>query len=188
MLFRSKEEEEKKEPTKKLVKEKAPDGPEPVLFFTGNEALNANREFSNMFEAPMQIDGVTFQTVEHYFQWSKAKMFGDAEIEKKIMKTPSPKSVKAYGKKVKNFKKEEWEEKKDGIMKTAVRAKFTQHPELRAKLLATKDAPLGEANPRDKYWGIGTGADTAKAKVPSKWPGKNKLGEILMELRKELSE
>ena len=182
------EEKEKKEPKKKLTKEKMPDGPEPILFFTGNESLNANREFSNMFEAPMQIDGITFQTVEHYFQWSKAKMFGDAEIENKIMKTPSPKSVKAYGKKVKNFKKEEWEEKKDTIMKTAVRAKFTQHPELRKKLLDTKDAPLGEANPRDKYWGIGTGADTAKAKVPSKWPGKNKLGEILMELRKELSE
>jgi ribA/ribD-fused uncharacterized protein len=181
------EPEEKKE-TKKLAKEKAPEGPEPVLFFTGNEALNANKEFSNMFEAPIQIDGITFQTVEHYFQWSKAKMFGDADVEKKIMKTPSPKSVKAYGRKVKGFKEDEWTEKKDGIMKTAVRAKFTQHPELRKKLLDTKDAPLGEANPRDKYWGIGTGADTAKAKVPSKWPGKNKLGEMLMELRKELSE
>ena len=190
-------EEEKKEPEekkekkvvkKKLIKVAVEEGPEPVLFFMGNEALSANKEFSNMFEAPMQIDGITFPTVEHYYQWSKAKAFGDADIEKKIMKTSSPKSVKAYGRKVKNFKKEEWDEKKDSIMKTALRAKFTQHPELRKKLLDTKTAPLGEANPRDKYWGIATGADTAKAKVPSKWPGKNKMGELLMELRKELAE
>ncbi len=187
-------EPEAKKPRKRIVKVKVEpaaaveEGPEPVLFFMGNEALSANKQFSNMFEAPMQIDGVTFPTVEHYFQWSKAKLFGDADIEAKIMKSPSPKSVKAYGRKVKNFKPADWEQRKDIVMKTAIRAKFTQHPELRKKLLDTKDAPLGEANPRDKYWGIGTGADTTKANAPSKWPGKNKMGEFLMELRKELSE
>jgi predicted NAD-dependent protein-ADP-ribosyltransferase YbiA (DUF1768 family) len=42
-----------------------------------------------MHEAPFQIDGVTFPTVEHYFQWMKAKTFGDAEIEVKILKNKS---------------------------------------------------------------------------------------------------
>ena len=46
-----------------------------------------------MHEAPFQIEGVTFPTVEHYFQWSKARQFGDAAAQGKILKTTSPKSV-----------------------------------------------------------------------------------------------
>ncbi len=179
-----KKEEEKPKPKKRVLKVKVAEeeGPEPVLF-----TPETNKEFSNSYEASMQIDGITFPTVEHYVQWSKAKQFGDADAEKKIMKTPSAKSVKTYGDKVKDFKEDEWNEKRDAIMRTALRAKFTQHPDLRAKLLETKNAPLGEANAREKYWSIGTGADTAKAKIPSKWPGENKLGKMLMELRTELS-
>ena len=104
------------------------------------------------------------------------------------MKTASSKSVLAYGKKIKNFEETAWAEKSEGVMRTALKAKFTQHPELRKKLLDTKERPIGEADPRDKEWSIGTGADTAKAKNPEKWPGKNKLGKLLMELRGELKE
>lgn len=176
-------------PKRKVIKAKVEkELPESVLFFSGNAALDENKYLSNMYEAPIQVDGITFPTVEHYFQWSKAKMFGDAEMEKKILKTPSPKSVKTFGKKVKDFKEEEWTAKKDNVMRIAVKAKFTQHPELRKKLQETGDKRIGEANPRDKYWGIGTGADTSKAKDPSKWPGKNVLGKILEEIRTELKE
>jgi ribA/ribD-fused uncharacterized protein len=163
----------------KLVAE----GPEPVLF---SSELAEFKEFSADFDAPMQVDGITFPTVQHYLQWSKAKQFGDAEAQAKIMKTASPKSVKTYGDKVKNAKEDEWAEKRDQVMAIALKAKFMQHPELKAKLLSTNDRPIGEANARDKYWGIGTGADTAKAKIPSKWPGKNRLGQLLMDLRTEL--
>ena len=160
-------------------------GPEPVLFSTD---LPDFKEFSTGYDAPMQIDGVTFSTVEHYLQWSKAKQFGDAEAQAKIMKTASAKSVKSYGDKVKDVKEDEWAEKRDAVMATALKAKFMQHPELKAKLLSTDDRPIGEANARDKYWSIGTGAETSKAKVPSKWPGKNRLGHLLMDLRRELKE
>ncbi len=183
--------EEPKPKKKRVLKAKVPKeepGEEPVFFFSGNPALNETKVFSNMHEAPVQIDGVTFPTVEHYFQWSKAKMFGDAEIQTKIMKTPSPKSVKAYGKKVKNFDAEAWNEKKDSIMRTAVKAKLMQHPDILKKLRETGSRPIAEADPRGKYWGIGTSADTSKAKDVSRWPGQNKMGKILMELRDELKE
>ncbi len=179
----------KEKPKRKRIAKKEPEpGEEPVLFFAGNESLVEFKEFSNQHDAPMQIDGMTFPTVEHYYQWSKAKQFGDADAEKKILKTTSAKSVKAYGKKVKNYDEAAWNEKKDQVMKVALKAKFMQHPELRTKLLSTGTRPIGEADPRDKEWGIGTGADTAKAKIPAKWPGKNKLGALLMELRTELKE
>ena len=68
-------------------------------------------------------------------------------------------------------------------MEKAIRAKFVQHPELRKELQATGDKLIGEADPRDTYWGIGTSMDLEKAKFPSKWRGQNKLGKILMALR-----
>ena len=68
------------------------------------------------------------------------------------------------------------------------RDRFIQHPDLKTKLLETGKRPIGEASARDKYWGIGTSADTTKANDPSKWPGKNVLGKMLMELRTELTQ
>jgi ribA/ribD-fused uncharacterized protein len=173
---------------KKTLKVVAKTGEEPVLFFGADEGKGEWRVLSNMYEAPFQVDSVTFPTVEHYFQWSKATQFGDGAIADKILKTPSAKSVKALGKKVKDFVKEEWEKTKDGVMRKAVKSKFIQHPDLKAKLLETGTRRIGEASARDKYWGIGTSADTAKANDPTKWPGKNVMGTILTELRTELGD
>lgn len=40
----------------------------------------------------------------------------------------------------------DWEDVKDGIMEEAIRAKFTQNPELAKKLVATGDVLLMESN------------------------------------------
>lgn len=186
-----KKEEEEPKKKKRVLKAKLPkeeEGEPPVFFFAGNPALNEFKEFSNMYEAPIQVDGTTFPTVEHYFQWAKARQFGDAAAQTKILKTASPKSVKSYGKKVVGFDEEAWNETKDQVMRTAVKAKLMQHPAILAKLRETGTRPIAEADPRGKYWGIGTSADTSKAKSPDRWPGKNKMGQILMELRGELKE
>jgi ribA/ribD-fused uncharacterized protein len=183
---------EGEKPKKRVLKAKVPKeaepGQEPVFFFSGNPALNEFKEFSNMFEAPFQVEGQTFPTVEHYFQWSKARTFGDSATQEKILKTSSPKSVKALGKKATGFRAEDWDEKKDQVMAIALKAKFMQHPELLKKLRETGTRRIAEADPRGKYWGIGTSAETSKAKDPERWPGKNKMGSLLEALRSELKE
>ena len=171
----------------------------PVFFFMGNESLGEYKFLSNMYVAPFEIDGITYPTVEHYFQWSKAKLFKDEEIATKILTPPKgkpyteAKSVKAYGRKVKNFDGTQWDGLapgrgfKDEVMQKALRAKFT-HPkntEMLEKLLATKDRVIAEANPRDSYWGIGTSPDTAPAQKGT-WKGQNWMGKLLMALRSEL--
>jgi ribA/ribD-fused uncharacterized protein len=173
-------------PKKKIIKKVVESGPEPALFTGGDEGKGEWRMLSNMYVAPTQMDSITFPTVEHYFQWMKAKTFGDGESAQKILKTASAKAVKSLGKKVKDFKAEEWDAKKDAIMTAAIRAKVFQHPDIRDKLKQTGVRPIGEASARDKYWAIGTSEETSKAKDPSKWPGKNVLGKIWMDLRKEL--
>jgi ribA/ribD-fused uncharacterized protein len=178
------------EPKKKTLKVKVPkeDLPEPVFFFAGNPALSEFKVFTVEHEAPLQIDGITFPTVEHYYQWSKAKQFGDAAAQAKILKTPSAKSVKAIGRKVTPFDEAQWKDRKDTVMRAALRAKLMQHPEILKTLRDTGDRPLAEADPRSKYWGIGTSSDTSKAKDPARWPGQNRLGKLLEELRTELKE
>lgn len=161
---------------------------EPVFFFAGNPALNETKEFSNMFEAPIQVEGITFPTVEHYYQWAKAKQFGDAAAQAKLLKTASPKTAKTIGKKVVGFDEAQWDERKDSVMRVAVKAKLMQHPAILKKLMDTGTRLIGEADPRGKYWGIGTSSETSFAKNPERWKGKNVLGKILMELRTELKE
>jgi len=157
--------------------------PEIVFFFSGNPALNEYKEFSNTHEAPIQIGGITFPTVEHYYQWSKAKQFGDEDIATKILKTPSAKSVKALGEKVNGYDEEAWNEKRRQVMLTALNAKFSQHPDLLKKLDSTGTKTIAEANPRDKYWSIGTSAETSFAKDPNRWKGQNMMGKMLEDVR-----
>ena len=178
---------EEEKPKKRKLRKGGEDEPEPVLFFGADESKGPHRNFSNMSEHPIDVDGEKFPTVEHYVQAMKSKEFKDDEIYNKIIKAKTPKAVKAMGQKVKNFVKEVWDEKRDAITRKGVRAKFTQHPELRKQLQETGDKIIGEADPRDTYWGIGTGIESDKAKKPSKWRGQNKMGKMLMELRTEFN-
>lgn len=69
----------------------------------------------------------------------------------------------------------DWEIVKLQVMREALRAKFTQHLDLRAALLATGDALLVEHTANDRFWGDGGDGK-----------GKNWLGKLLMELREAL--
>jgi ribA/ribD-fused uncharacterized protein len=155
-----------------------------ILFFFSKEP--ENKELSNFYETNFKIDGVEYKSAEHAFEAIKAKTFGDDETFEKILKAKSAQSAKSFGNKVKEFKEETWAEKQDEVMKSVVRAKFTQNLELRKKLLETEDKLLANADSRDKYWGIGTSANTSIAKDPKKWKGENKLGKMLEELRTQM--
>lgn len=169
--------------TKTLKKEETKVSEEPILFFGADESKGEYRHFSNMSQHSITIDDVEYKTVEHYFQSMKAREFEDEEMYRKIVATKTPKSAKAIGRKVSNFKPEVWDKKKDEVMEKGVRTKFVQHPTLRKILLETGDKTIGEANPRDTYWGIGTSMNLERAKFPSKWRGKNMMGKLLMKLR-----
>jgi ribA/ribD-fused uncharacterized protein len=178
-------EEEKKEPVrrKKITKDPIVALPE-ILYFFSKEP--ENKELSNFYETNFKIDGVEYKSAEHAFEAIKAKTFGDDETFEKILKAKSAQSAKSFGNKVKDFKEDAWAEKQDEVMKAVVRAKFTQNLELRKKLLDTEDKLLANADSRDKYWGIGTSANTSIAKDPKKWKGENKLGKMLEELRTQM--
>ena len=177
------ETEAEKPKKRKLRKGGAVDEPEPALFFGADESKGPLRNLSNMSEHPVDVDGEKFPTAEHYFQAMKAREFKDDEVYNRIVKARTPKAVKAIGSTVKGFVKEVWDAKRDEVMERVLRAKFVQHPELRKELQATGDKVIGNADPRDTYWGIGTSMELDKARHPAKWRGLNRLGKMLMDLR-----
>lgn len=184
-----KSDSEPAKPVKRKLRKSTEDtGPPPVLFHGADESKGEYRNFSNMSEHRIAVDGGEFPTVEHYFQAMKAKEFKDDEIYEKIIKAKSAKAAKALGKKVKGFEKEVWDAKRDDIMRLGIRTKFVQHPELRKQLQETGERMIGEADARNTYWGIGTSQTSEKSKHPDKWRGQNKIGKIMMDLRKEFTE
>lgn len=129
-------------------------------------------EFSNFAPYPVYLDGQTWPTTEHYFQ---AQKFVDQVHQRAIREANSPMIAARMGRSRKRPLRPDWETVKLDVMRTAVRAKFQQHPALRELLLNTGDALLIEHTKNDSYWGDGGHGS-----------GQNWLGRILMEVRGEL--
>ncbi|NJM11889.1 MAG: NADAR family protein [Synechococcaceae cyanobacterium SM1_2_3] len=142
---------------------------EPIQFYRQDESYGC---FSNFSAHPIVAKGKVWPTSEHYFQ---AQKFADTVHEEPIRLAPSPTRAAKMGRDRSRPLRSDWEQVKDDIMRDALRAKFTQHPDLKATLLATGAAEIVEHTANDRYWGDG-GDGT----------GKNRLGELLMELRTAL--
>ena len=65
-------------------------------------------------------------------------------------------------------------------------AKFSQHDDLRQKLLGTGDAYLVECARSDRRWACGIGLYDDDRRDIDRWKGKNILGFALMEVRESL--
>ncbi|OWP78908.1 NADAR family protein [Flavobacterium oreochromis] len=122
----------------------------------------------------VKLKGKTWKTSEHYFQ---AQKFENKNYQNLIANAASPMKAAELGRSRKEKIKQNWDNIKDNVMYEVLKAKFTQHQELKELLIQTKDAILVEHTENDSYWGdSGDGS------------GKNKLGKILMKIREEINE
>ncbi|GAA0975601.1 MULTISPECIES: NADAR family protein [Nocardiopsis] len=142
---------------------------------------------SQWWAADFTVDGVLYPTAEHYMMAGKARLFGDAGAEARIVAAGHPRDAKAIGREVRGFDQEAWEAARFGIVVEGNLAKFGQNPDLGAYLLGTGSRVLVEASPRDRVWGIGLGARHDHAEQPEHWRGLNLLGFALMEARARLA-
>lgn len=142
---------------------------EEIKFYSTKEAYGF---FSNFAAYPIKLGGKVWPTTEHYFQ---AQKFYDSDYQEKIRQEKSPTIAARLGRSRKVKIRPDWESVKEGIMRDALVAKFTQYPELTKILLNTNSAILIEHTTNDSYWGDG-GDGT----------GKNRLGHLLMSVREEL--
>lgn len=142
---------------------------ETINFYSTRAAFG---EFSNFARFPIELDGNTWFTTEHYFQ---AEKFIDEAYRMKIRDTKSAMEAAKLGRSRKMKIKENWDDIRIEVMKKALIAKFTQHEKLKELLLSTGDATLVEHTKNDNFWGDGGDGS-----------GENWLGKLLMELREEL--
>ena len=142
--------------------------------------------FSKWAMRDIEIDGIVYNCCEQAMMAEKAKLFKDDYALKNIMESKNPSLQKSWGRKVKNFNKEKWEKEAKKIVYKANYAKFTQHKDLKKKLLDTKDKIIVEASPYDCIWGIGMSCDAKGIEDPKNWRGTNWLGEVIMKVRKTI--
>lgn len=143
------------------------DYPEEIIAFKGEWAF-----LGNDYPSPVTFEGIGFPSTESAFQASKSD---DDAVRRQFAKLGRDK-VRRRGNRL--TPRPGWEDGKVDIMKTIVRQKFLQNPELIEPLLATGNRRLihGGDGMNDTFWGVNTVI----------WEGENQLGRILMALRKEL--
>ncbi|WP_155057738.1 NADAR family protein [Streptomyces blattellae] len=160
------------------------------LHFWGHRARADGRVgascLSQWWPSPFAVDGVTYPTAEHWMMAGKARLFGDAEAERRVLAASHPAEAKKAGRLVRGFDEATWERERFELVRTGSVHKFTAHPELRDFLLGTGHRVLVEASPVDRVWGIGLAADDEAAMDPERWRGLNLLGFALMGARDEL--
>lgn len=147
---------------------------EEISFYRANEKPYG--VFSNLYRRPIIFEGVEYATPEHAYQAGKARK---DSVREWLMAAPTPSllAMAAHGLYVWDVAPN-WSKVKFDRMRGVLRAKFTQHQDLKELLLSTGNARLVEVatvdNSVNRLWGEVNGV------------GKNMLGVLLMELRDEL--
>lgn len=145
-----------------------------IHFYRANERPYGG--FSNLFRCEVKFEGVVYPTSEHAYQAGKPRK--DA-VREWLLAAPSPSllAMAAHGLYYWDIAPG-WSTNKIDRMRGVLRAKFTQHPELKELLLSTGNIRLVESatvdNEVNRFWGEVNGV------------GRNTLGSMLMELREEL--
>ena len=138
-------------------------------------------EFTNTYNAPIDLDGHRWKTVEHYYQAGKFtdpwKAYDQGVSNQKALKDFSPGqlqgAMRTYQDKIDDSA---WRKISLQRMEKALRAKFYQHKDLQQLLLSTGGNILVEdAGAKDKFFGAG-----------GDYNGDNHLGQMLMKIRDEM--
>ena len=139
-----------------------------IHFFNRDRAVYS--WLRNFYFASITWDGARWPSSEHLYQAMKTS---NEEERRRIRMAPTPDEAKRLGSRI--TVRPGWEMMKPDVMRSVLRLKFQQNPELAERLIATGDARLVEDSPADRYWGTGNDGT-----------GQNMLGQLLMEVRAEL--
>lgn len=161
--------------TTKPVADPSPTDPvDEIRFYRANERPYG--AFSNLFRRSIDFEGREFPTAEHAYQAGKARK---EEVREWILSAPTPGLVAmaAHGLYTWDIVPD-WSQIKYDRMRQVLRAKFTQHEDLRQLLLSTGGTRIVEASR------VANAVNCTWGEVNGK--GRNMLGVLLMELRTEL--
>lgn len=79
----------------------------PVYFWRPHDP---NGYLGQWYSSPFTVAGDTYATAEMYMMVSKARLFADEDIARKMLDTTDPKTHKALGRKVRGFDGRVWDQ------------------------------------------------------------------------------
>jgi hypothetical protein len=133
-------------------------------------AAGAYGFLSNLFPCHVTFESRVFRSSEDAYQFGKAK---DPAVAEWLISAPKPHLCAMAAHTLTLYDvRPDWDGIKVDRMRAVVRAKFSEHPDLAAKLHATGKAILVEASQSDAFWRVGKSGK-----------GVNVLGKLLMEVR-----
>jgi ribA/ribD-fused uncharacterized protein len=148
-----------------------------------------NGELSNWFPSRFAAANKVFHNSEQYFMWRKAEFFGDDARMSAIMEFgANPDLAKKLGRQVQGFDVTKWDNVSLSVMLEACTFKFGQNRVLLDVLMGTEELTIVEASPHDTVWGIGLHETDPNAWDEATWQGENRLGKVLMQVRKNFSQ
>ncbi len=145
-----------------------------IYFYRANEKPYG--VFSNLYRRDIEFEGTVYPTAEHAYQTGKPRK---EEVKRWLLAAPTPAllAMAAHGLYAWDVRSD-WSKIKFDRMLRILRAKFSQHADLKEILIATGAARLVESGTTDnavnRLWGEVNGK------------GKNMLGLLLMQVRTEL--
>ena len=157
---------------------------EDVLLFYNSKCPLSNWSVEYTFK----VDHIEYCCVEQFITVEKAYHFGDHHVGQRAMRLNDPKEIRDLGEKIRGFNRREWIDKRDEVMKVALKHKFSDPGARGARefLLSTGNKTIGEAS-KHMYWGAGLVASHPDALNAEAWTGANTLGQMLMEIRNDIA-
>ncbi len=120
----------------------------------------------------VEYAGMLYTTAEHAYHCQR---YTAAEIIREIQTARSAFLAWEVSQKYKSQQIENWDVKKSEVMEGILRAKLSQHTDVRQALLDSGEMIIVKNHPLDVFWGNGVGG-----------LGQNELGKLWMKLREEL--
>lgn len=141
---------------------------------------------SNFYPCEIKVFGVVAKSAEHAYQYTKAIRRGEIDQAKKILEARNASEAKYQSRFLKPSST--WKTERDDAMTQVLSAKAHSVPEFRDALLKTGKRKLVETVRNETYWASGLDQQDTLHTKPEFWMGKNRMGDLLMDLRKKLSQ
>ena len=105
---------------------------------------------SQWHRVAFEVGGLRFDYAEQFMMHAKALLFGDRAAATRILAAPTPKEQQAIGRQVRGFEEAIWVQFREGIVFQGNYARFSQNPDQRELLFATRGTTLVEASPHGR--------------------------------------
>ena len=139
---------------------------------------------SNFYMQDINYKGKTYSSVEHAYQAVKANHAGLPDLAREISCAPHAGEARRLGNTIPENTGSDWDNKAPDVMMDLLLTKAADDNFGKA-LMADPDKTF--VHPvADKFWGTGLSPEITARTHPDWWPGKNKLGELLSKVRKQV--